>query len=55
MKYTIISGASGGIGLAMAQELAKAGLNLVLVARSMERLKAIKTELDSTYQIKVHI
>jgi short-subunit dehydrogenase len=55
MKYTIITGASGGIGLAMAQELAKTGLNLVLVARSIERLKAIKTELESTYQIKVHI
>lgn len=55
MKFTIITGASGGIGLAIANELAKAGLNLVLVARSLDMLKFIKTELESNFQVKVHI
>ena len=55
MQYTLITGASGGIGLAMANELAQKGLNLVLVARSKSKLSAIKTELEATYKVAVHI
>lgn len=55
MKYTLITGASGGIGLAMAQELAKSGLNLVLVARRATELQALKTELETTYKVAVRV
>ena len=39
MNYTIITGASKGIGKAIAYELATQGKNLILVARSEELLK----------------
>lgn len=54
-KYTLITGASGGIGLELAKIFAKNNNNLVLVARSFDKLKEIKKDLESKYNIKVKI
>ena len=45
MKYTVITGASAGIGREAAKEFAKRGKNLVVVARRKEELKSLKTEI----------
>ena len=37
-KVAIITGASSGIGIAIAQDLDAAGMNLVLTARSQDKL-----------------
>ena len=50
----LITGASGGIGLALATVCAEKGHNLVLVARNHERLSAIGDDLAKTYNISVH-
>ncbi len=55
MKTALITGASGGIGEAFAQIFAENGYNLVLVARSKDKLNRIAEELQSQYQIKVSI
>ncbi|WP_165145281.1 SDR family oxidoreductase [Marinitoga sp. 38H-ov] len=52
-KYTLITGASGGIGLELARIFAKNGHNLVLVARSFDKLQKIKEDLENKYNIKV--
>ncbi len=44
-KYTVITGASSGIGSAVAKAFAKRGKNLILVARRIERLIELKKEL----------
>lgn len=49
----LITGASSGIGKAFAYELAKKGLNLVLTARSEDKLSEIVTDLKSKYKIDV--
>jgi short-subunit dehydrogenase len=46
-KVVIITGASGGIGLATAQRFAGAGAKVVLVARSTDKLTALAKELRS--------
>ena len=44
-KRAIITGASGGIGRALALELARAGVDQVLVARRADRLAAVAEEV----------
>ena len=44
-KVVLITGASSGIGEALARKYAAEGSKLVLAARRMERLKALQDEL----------
>ena len=37
----VVTGATDGIGLALAKEIAKKGVNVVLVSRSMDKLKVV--------------
>ncbi len=46
-KVVIITGASSGIGLALAKEFAQRGSKLVLAARSIDKLKELETELNT--------
>lgn len=56
MKYTaLITGASSGIGLEIARDLASRNFNLVIVARSEEKLNALKQELEKQFQIEVTV
>jgi hypothetical protein len=55
VNATLITGASSGIGLEFAKIFAKEGHNLVLVARSEETLKALKTQLEEEYDVKVKV
>jgi hypothetical protein len=52
-SYTLITGASGGIGYELAILAAKQRSNLLLVARSAEKLESFATMLRSTYNIDV--
>lgn len=55
MSTALITGASGGIGKAFAEELAARKTNLVLVARSEEKLKQIAKKLEQKHQVKVEV
>ncbi len=55
MSTALITGASGGIGKAFAEEMAARGMNLVLVARSQAKLNQIASELQAKHDIKVDI
>jgi short-subunit dehydrogenase len=55
MKTALITGASNGIGLALAKVHASKGDNLVLVARNKSKLDEIKLEFEKNYKILVHV
>ena len=54
MKATLITGASGGIGEAFARRLAAEKHNLVVVARSKDKLHELCDELMLKHQITAH-
>ena len=53
--WAVITGASAGLGEAFALQLAEKGLNLVLVARREERLRALAGRLEREAEISVRV
>lgn len=47
MKYTVITGASSGIGYETALEFAARGKNLIIVARRLEKLEQLKSTIHN--------
>jgi short-subunit dehydrogenase len=54
-KTALITGASSGIGKALATEFAKDGYDLVLAARSVAKMQALAEELQMRFSIKVTV
>eukprot|EP00835_Amoeboradix_gromovi_P006167 NODE_677_length_5302_cov_0.446089.p3 type:complete len:260 gc:universal NODE_677_length_5302_cov_0.446089:1266-487(-) len=54
-KVFLITGASRGIGKALAYELAKHGKSLILTARSEKLLNEVKEDLIKKYNISVYV
>jgi len=53
-KYTLITGASSGIGYELAKIFAKNNHNLILVARRNEKLQELKDKLQREFKITIH-
>jgi short-subunit dehydrogenase len=51
--YALVAGGSYGLGAAFAEAIARRGLNVVLLARQEDRLKATADRLKETYGVDV--
>ena len=54
-NFALITGASGGIGLELARILAEKGFNLLLLARSRNKLEELARELETAHGIQAAV
>jgi len=52
-SWAVVTGCTDGIGLAIAEELAKQGLNLVLISRSQQKLSEVAQKLETAGKTKI--
>lgn len=54
-KWALVTGASSGIGVAIAHELASYGVKLILTARRRDRLDSLASHLTAAHNTETHI
>lgn len=54
-KWALVTGASSGIGEQFARQLAGQGANLILVARSKNKMESLASELKKKHGVKVEV
>ena len=54
-EVALVTGASSGIGADLARELAQRGFDLVLTARRVDRLEALRGELTTAHGVQVDV
>ncbi len=54
-KWALITGASAGIGWALAEQLAAGGTHLILTARRRERLEALAEKLSKQHGVRIEV
>lgn len=54
-KLVLVTGASSGIGKSLCEQFAQAGFDLVVAARSEDKLLELKEQLQNTYRISVTV
>ncbi|GAA6077706.1 hydroxysteroid (20-beta) dehydrogenase 2 [Tachysurus ichikawai] len=54
-QWAVVTGSTAGIGRAYAIELARRGLDIVLISRSQEKLRRVADEIESRYRRQTRV
>lgn len=54
-KWAVITGATDGLGKAFAKALAEKGMDIVLVSRSLSKLKDVAAEIERKYHVETRV
>ncbi|XP_018960136.2 hydroxysteroid (20-beta) dehydrogenase 2 [Cyprinus carpio] len=54
-QWAVVTGATSGIGRAYAEELARRGLDIVLISRSEDKLCSVAKEIESRYKRQTRV
>ncbi|KAG7161168.1 inactive hydroxysteroid dehydrogenase-like protein 1 [Homarus americanus] len=54
-KWAVVTGSTDGIGKAYARELAKRGVNIVLISRNLDKLKNVAREIVEDYGVETDV
>ncbi|KAH8241760.1 hypothetical protein KR038_003202 [Drosophila bunnanda] len=54
-EWAVVTGSTDGIGKAYAKELARRGLKLVLISRSLDKLNGVAKEISDKYNVDVRV
>ncbi|NWR48445.1 HSDL1 protein, partial [Regulus satrapa] len=51
-EWAVVTGGTDGVGKAYAEELAKRGVNIILISRNKEKLEAVSRSIADTYKVE---
>jgi len=54
-KWAVVTGATDGIGLAYCQALAKRGMNIVLISRTLAKLQKCASDIETEYKVETKV
>ncbi|KAH7936079.1 inactive hydroxysteroid dehydrogenase-like protein 1 [Rhipicephalus sanguineus] len=54
-QWAVVTGGTDGIGKQYARQLAKRGLNIILISRNLEKLQATAQELEFDFRVRTQI
>ncbi|XP_029177040.1 very-long-chain 3-oxoacyl-CoA reductase [Nylanderia fulva] len=54
-RWAVVTGATDGLGKAFAKAFAKQGLDIVLISRSMSKLKDVAAEIEQEYRVETRV
>ncbi|XP_022820931.1 inactive hydroxysteroid dehydrogenase-like protein 1 [Spodoptera litura] len=53
--WAVVTGATDGIGKQYALELARRGINIVIISRNPDKLRAVASEIERTHNVKTKV
>jgi len=54
-SWAVVTGATDGIGKGFCEELARQGMNIILVSRNMEKLMLVANEIEKNHDVKTKV